>query len=154
MKLQLFSLVLAATLAGPAVSGDVLADNPAAIAELMRNFGYRANLGTDDQGDPKIDSSSGGSNFSIYFYGCTNGKACDSIQFSSGFDLTKGSSLQVVNDWNRDKRYGKAYLDNEMDPFIEMDFNLDFGGISDENFRDSLDIWERLVGDFKKHINF
>ena len=156
MKLQLLALVLAAAAAAapPTFAANVTADNPAALAEVLRAMGYRAELTTDDQGDPKIVSATGGSNFRIYFYGCTANVNCTSIQFAAGFDLTNGSTLEVMNAWNTAKRYSQAYLDNEQDPLIEMDVNLAFGGVSEENFRDNLEIWDGLLGRFKTHIGF
>ena len=154
MNPRSLAIILALGTATPALAANVQAEYPAAIAELMKTFGYRAELTTDDQGDPKIKSSAGGANFSVYFYGCTNGKDCTSIQFSAGFDLTDGTTLEVVNDWNTAKRYGKVYLDSENDPYIEMDINLEFGGVGEETFRDTLDIWDRLVSDFKTHIDW
>lgn len=59
-----------------------------------------------------------------------------------------------MNEWNRKKRYTKAYLDDEQDPVIDMDIYLGDGGISIDNFRSWLDTWERAVGDFKSHIDF
>lgn len=156
MKQQLFALALAFTAVGaaPVFSADITASNPAGIADLLRTMGYRAELTKDNQGDPKINSATGGSNFRIYFYGCTANMDCKSIQFAAGFDLTDGTTLDVVNEWNAAKRYTKAYLDDEQDPLIEMDINLDFGGVSENNFRDSLDLWEGLLAGFKRHINF
>ncbi len=136
------------------VSGQVTADNPEGMADLMRDFGYRAELTTDDQGDPKIRSGGGGANYSIYFYGCTDGKDCQSIQFSAGFDLDAGTTLAVVNDWNTNKRFGKVYLDPDNDPYIEMDVNLAFGGIGEATFKDSLELWDRVLSDFQAHIDW
>jgi Putative bacterial sensory transduction regulator len=154
MKLKALSLILALAAAGPAFAQSVAADNPQAIADLLKTWGYRAELTKDDQGDPKIDSATAGANYSIYFYGCEGGKNCTSIQFSSGFDLDKGTTLDVVNDWNTKKRYGKVYLDDTQDPYIEVDVNLFGGGIPQDNFRDTLESWERLLADFQTHINW
>lgn len=140
---------------GAAVGSDaVTGADPAYIAELMKDFGYRAELTTDDQGDPKIKSAGGGANYSIYFYGCENNENCNSIQFSAGFDLTDGTTLEVVNEWNTNKRYGKVYLDNENDPYIEMDINLFGGGISPETLKDDLGLWDNLLADFQDHIDW
>jgi len=156
MKPQLFAVVLAAAAAAatPTFAANVTADNPAALAEVLRAMGYRAELTKDDQGDPKIVSATGGSNFRIYFYGCTANLNCTSIQFAAGFDLTNGSTLEVMNAWNAAKRYSKSYLDAEQDPLIEMDVNLAFGGVSEQNFRSTLDLWDGLLGQFKTHIGF
>ncbi len=166
MNLKLLALALALPAAGPAAAqtaahptspaagGSVVAENPEAIAKLLQDWGYRAQLKKDDQGDPQIDSSTAGVNYTIYFYGCEGGRNCTSIQLSSGFDLTDGTTLAVVNDWNTNKRYSKVYLDDQNDPFIEIDVNLYGGGISEETFRDTLDLWDRLLADFQTHINW
>ncbi len=154
MTLKAFSIVLALAAGGPALAAPVVADNPQAIADLLKELGYRATLTKDDTGDPKIESAAAGANFSIYFYSCTDGKDCSSIQFSAGFDLDSGLNLSSVNDWNTRKRYGKVYIDNEGDPYIEMDINLFGGGISPEGFSDSLGSWETLLADFQKHIDW
>jgi hypothetical protein len=154
MKLKALSLILAMGAASPAMAAPVVAENPEAIADLLKDIGYRAELTKDDTGDPKIESAAAGASFSIYFYGCTDGRDCSSIQFSSGFDLDNALNLSSVNDWNTRKRYGKVYVDDEGDPYIEFDINLAGGGISEDAFRDSLDSWERLLADFQQHIDW
>jgi len=50
-----------------------------------------------------------------------------SIQFYSGFkDKT---SLKAINEWNKGKRYSRAYLDDSDDPVLELDLDLD-GGVT------------------------
>lgn len=133
--------------------GSISPADPQAIVDAMQKLGYRAELTTDDQGDPKIKSAASGANFSVYFYGCTSGKDCTSIQFSAGFDTDKGLDMQVANDWNTKKRYGKVYLDDERDPYIEMDVNME-GGIPNALFEDNLSIWDRMLADFQAHIDW
>ncbi len=154
MRTNLIALLLTLALPLPTLAENIIASNPEALADYMRQIGYRAELTTDDEGDPKIKSATGGANFSIYFYGCEQNKGCDSLQLSSGFDLDNGSSLNAVNSWNSKKRYGKAYLDDEKDPYIEYDVNLAKGGVSQENFRDTLEVWDRVLTDFRSYIDF
>lgn len=154
MKRLFCSLALCVWAASPALSQNIHADDPASMTEVLQSFGYRAQLSKDSGGDPKISSSSGGAEFSIFFYGCTNGTNCDAISFSSAFDLDPGSNTDLMNEWNRKKRYTKAYLDDEQDPVIDMDIYLGDGGISIDNFRTWVETWERGVGDFKSHIDF
>lgn len=150
------ALVLFAILAapGPVLAENLVASDARAIAAAMQDFGYRAELTTDNEGDPLIKSAAGGANFSVYFYGCSAGKHCQSIQFSAGFDLADGTSLEVANDWNARKRFAKTYLDQDMDPYLEMDVNLAYGGVTAKNFADTLDSWDKLLADFKTHINW
>jgi type 1 fimbria pilin len=142
------------TAPAPTVSGGLVdATNAQAIAELLQQEGYRAAVGIDNVGDPKIDSSAAGVDFTIYFYGCDNGQNCQSLQFSSGYDLERGTSFQAMNDWNSTQRFGYAYLDNESDPFVNMDVNMSYG-ISPDNLRDTLAVWEQVLSDFHTHIDW
>jgi hypothetical protein len=138
----------------PALTGGLVdASSPQAIANLMQQAGYRAVLTTDNVGDPKIESSAAGADFSIYFYGCENGANCLSLQYTSGYDLPNGASLGLINDWNGTKRFGFAYLDNENDPFLNYDVNMSYG-VSEQNFLDSLSLWDTILADFHAHIDW
>jgi len=69
-----------------------------------------------------------------------------------GFDLDQGMSYEQVNQWNYDNRLSRAFLDNELDPFLEADAEFS-GGVSYENlllafddFEDSLDSFKDFIG--------
>lgn len=139
---------------GDAPAGPMIdARNAQAILAVLQGLGYRALLNADSDGDPRIDSASQGVNWSMYFYGCTNGVDCQSVQYSAGFNLRNGIAMQTINTWNRTKRYGKSWIDDENDPYLEMDINLD-GGVTEANFRDSLDIWNEILADYLVHIDW
>src|SRR6478735_9030701 len=93
----------------------VSAEDPAALMAIIRELGFQAKLEEDNIGDPVIRSSSGGVDFRVYFYECKNNKRCKSLHFSVGYDLADGASLDVVQEWNADKRFASAYLDEERD---------------------------------------
>ena len=100
---------LALGLAAPAaMAQSVSASNPASVVAALQDAGYKAELGTDSAGDPKVASAMGGVNFHVFFYGCEANTACQDLQFSAGFDLTDGIDMAVVNDWNSSKFIGKA----------------------------------------------
>ncbi|WP_081647642.1 YbjN domain-containing protein [Pseudorhodobacter ferrugineus] len=88
----------------------------------------------------------------MYFYGCEDGANCTSIQFYMGIELDHTVSLERINDWNRDKRFGTAVFDTDGYPYLKMDLNLDFGGITAPAFEDNLDLWERLVAEFSDYV--
>ncbi len=154
MKRTALALALCLGAALPAAAQSVVASDPASLTQVLQSFGYRAELSKDTGGDPKISSAGGGVEFSILFYGCTNGANCDAISFTAGWDLDPGSNNELMNDWNQKQRYTKAYLDDEQDPLLDMDMYLGAGGVSIDNFRFWVDIWERAMGNFKGHINF
>jgi len=123
--------------------------NPQAIVEIASGYGS-AELTTDNDGDPKITGRMEGIRYSIYFYGCSNGKNCDSIAFSTGW-VSDRVSLQDINEWNKIKRFGRVYLDNEDDPMVEMNVNLD-GGVSRENLDDTFGWWKIAITSFKEQF--
>ncbi|WP_199261918.1 YbjN domain-containing protein [Paracoccus binzhouensis] len=148
---SLVPLVLAALLQAPAAQAQVVGD-PEVIRLMMMDFGLPAEPDTDAAGDPLIDSRIDGTHFSVYFYQCE--KTCASIQFSAGFDLDAPMTAEQANAWNRDKRFGKVYLDETGDPFIEMDIGLAGEGIGRKNFEDALDTWRIVLSDFREFIDW
>ena len=151
------SFIIAAFLAlAPfAVSAQALVDasDVDIIAGLIQDEGYRAVVGSDGVGDPMITSSANGYDFEVYFYGCTDGTNCRDIQFSINLDVEDGMSLTRAQDFNLEKRWAKVYLDEESDPFLEMDYNM-YGGVSVTNFNDTLDWWVIIMSEFLEYIDF
>ena len=145
------ALGLACSTAAPAET--VSAEDPKRLAAIIQELGFQAKLERDDVGDPVIRSSSGGVDFTIYFYDCTSNKRCQSLHFSAGYDLPDGTTLETLQQWNADKRFASAYLDDESDPFLQMDINTE-GGVTRENFESSFDLWQTVKGEFEDFIGF
>jgi hypothetical protein len=155
LKSLLMSALLAAAAATPALAqptvlpGMVDATNPELIRELAAEHGGATleETGTDD---PVIRGDTGGVPYTIYFHTCTEHAACEDIRFYSVFIGNK-QAFEVVNSWNRDKRYGKAYLNGDLDAVLEMDVNL-LGGVRRGNLQASFDIWVRVLDSFAVEI--
>ena len=145
---------LAAGWALPAQAQMVRAQDPGSVVKALQDGGYAAELGTDKVGDPMITSGVGGTTFQIFFYNCTDHRDCATVTFHSGYDLTTSPGLDQINTWNRTKRFGRAYLDGEDDPILEMDVDLDDGGLSPLLFIDNIEFWASVLGDFEKHIGY
>jgi hypothetical protein len=155
MKIKTLALAaLAASWAVPAAAQMVRAQDPDSLVRAMQKAGYAAKLGADKVGDPMITSGASGTTFQIFFYNCTAHKACATVQFHSGYDLTKPVSLARINEWNSGQRFGRAYLDKEDDPILEMDVDLDDGGLSSALFIDNLEFWTSVLATFEKHIGY
>jgi hypothetical protein len=140
--------------ATPAVPYLVHAQDPTTIVRALVGGGYAAKLGVDKVGDPMVTSGVGGTTFQIFFYNCTNHKECATVQFHSGYDLSTTLPLETINEWNRSERFGRAYLDKENDPILEMDLDLDDGGLSPLLFIDNVEFWASVLGKFEKHIGY
>jgi hypothetical protein len=120
----------------------VEANNPEKILEIARGFGS-AELDVDLDQSPLITGRMGGFRYRIYFYGCEDGKDCTAIQFWT-YVKAPENPLEAVNDWNRQYRFGRAYLDNVGDITIEMDVNL-WGGVTPKNLDDTFDWWRSVL---------
>ncbi len=151
--MRTFIAAIAATLlfAGTAQAQMVRAQDPESVASALRGMGYKAEMTKDDSGDPLIKSSSSGSTFAIFFFGCTKNTDCRTIQFFAGY-TDKKPSLERINEWNSNKRFGRAYTSKTGAARVEMDVDLDDGGLSTKLFEDNVEFWVLLMSQFEKHI--
>ena len=146
------ALTAALSLASIALPAAELIDgtNVKTVSNLASGYGS-ITAGTDSKGAPKLTGRIEGTGYAIYFYDCDDASAnCTSIQFAagwSGYDV----SVARINEWNKTKRFGKAYLDDENDPILEMDVNLK-GGVSTKNLDDTFDWWATVLKAFKANV--
>jgi hypothetical protein len=155
MRLYAFALAALAIGSAPAgAAGLVHAQDPQSLVTAMQKAGYTAQLGVDKVGDPMITSAYSGTNFQVLFYNCTNHRECATVQFHVGYDFSKAPTLDLINQWNSSERFGRAYLDKESDPILEMDVDLDDGGLSPDLFVDNLEFWTSVLPKFEKQIGY
>lgn len=128
----------------PANAKNITADL-AQIEEVLQDQGYRAKIEEAD-GQRWIDSAMSGYNYIILPFGCDDmGKNCKSIQFYVAFVPTNKPTLKEMNTYAAENRFGRVYLDDEGDPIIEMDLDLEAGGMSRELFLDNLAYWDTIM---------
>lgn len=149
MKTVLMTLFCSALVWAGSPQSLITAEMPERILEVAKGFG-RASLEQDTEGDPKISGRMDGTKYTLHFYGCEGGVKCKDIQFSAAWSGT-GLTVNKMNDWNRTKRFGKAYIDSEGDPVLEMPVNLQFG-VSQQNLEDTFDWWMSILKVFKQEI--
>lgn len=125
------------------------ATTPHKLLPALQKFGT-AEMSSDDTGDPLVKGSMEGINYLVFFYGCTNNSGCRNVTFMAGWNAD-GISQDTINEWNRTKRFGKAFIDEEGDPAIQMSVNLDFG-VTAENFEDTVDWWRVVITDFRDNL--
>lgn len=151
MKLSLAVAALALSFSNVAMAANVTAANPQSVVDALQAGGYKAILGKDSGGDPRIESAASGSKFVVTFYGCTKNIACKTVTFYAGWSGGKGT-IEQVNEWNKSRRFSRGYIDKDGDPVIEFDVDLDDGGMSQALFIDNAQFWESAMGGFKKHL--
>ncbi len=123
------------------------------LAGLIRSEGYPVEVTTDSLGDPMIEGKISGGPFFVFFYDCKDNANCLTVQFKTAYDMTSPMSMTMVNDFNASKRYVSVHLDDEGDPHLTMDMNIDYG-VTEENFVDNFKIWVSVQDDFEKFIDW
>ena len=150
MGLAMLAGLLLAPAAGAAVRDSITKEE---VAAALRAVGATdVSLERDAAGDPMVAANLHDADFQVLMYDCS-GDRCASIQFRSGYDLDDGMSWDEMNDWNTALRYGKAWLDEEGDPFIELDLDLS-GGSSDGQVRKYVAMWDAMLSGFHEYIDY
>ena len=67
----------------------------------------------------KAAATFNGVEFELEGYYCSVGDRCTEYLFSIGFDLPNGFPLTKINEWNAQQLAGRAFLDDEDDPWID-----------------------------------
>lgn len=148
---ELAVIALLASLAStPALAQGLLTAHPETVLDLVRNHGT-GELERDATGDPMIVAQTGGIRYVVYFYDCDASSLCKSIQFRAAWNAPGEYSMRDMNEWNRDRRFAKAYLDDDSDPTLEMDVNLDFG-VTRDNLDDTIDWWRVVLTRFRDEV--
>jgi hypothetical protein len=121
--------------------------DPDVILDIAKGYGS-ANLEKDSDGNPQIAGRLEGVKYWVYFYGCTNGANCRSIQFSTGY--TDPFTAAKANEWNYQYRYVKAYESKGSNFRMDVDFQ---GGISHDNLDAQFDTWSGFIPTIKDFVS-
>jgi hypothetical protein len=121
------------------------------ILNAARGYGA-ASLTTQSNGDPQITGKIEGVTYQIYFRNCTDGVDCEDLNFYLGF-LDIKPSFEDINDWNLNKRFSRAYLDQDNDACVEMDLDL-VKGVTAEYLDSQFGLWAMVVGQFAEHVGY
>jgi hypothetical protein len=88
----------------------------------------------------------------VFFYNCTDNTDCRTIQFYVGYNEPNSATHETMNAWNRDNRFGRAYVGDDGIARLEMDIDLDDGGVSQALFEDNLEFWLTVMSRFADHV--
>lgn len=143
------ALALALTVSAQAQS--LTAGDVDEILNAARGYGS-ATLTTQSNGDPQITGKVEGITYQIYFRNCTDNKNCEDLNFYLGF-LDVKPTMEKINDWNMNKRFSRAYLDQDQDACIEMDLDM-VKGISADYLDSQVGLWTLVVAQFADHVGF
>ena len=74
----------------------------------------------------------------------------EDVQLYAGWDLD-GTTLNRVNEFNREKRWAKAYLDDEGDPVIEADLDFE-GGVTQDSFERFIKLFVQMANLYAERL--
>jgi hypothetical protein len=144
--------LLALFAATPAHAELVNATNPETIKAIVESQGWPATVVAKEGDDPYIESNRNGLKFLVLFMNCDEGRNCKTLQYYMGFSDAKDVTLDRLNQWNKEKRFARAYKDDAGDPVLEMDVDLDFQGIPRENVGETFNTWASLMDSFREYV--
>lgn len=151
VALALCGVAIARPALAQSIRENITAGDPEAIAAVIREKGFDVTMAEDDDGDPMLKAEGRGYSFVVFFYGCTGNRDCTTLGFYSYFaDGT--SDVTKLNAWNRDNRFGRAYVDKDGDPVVEMDLDLDDGGMPPLLFEDNIEFWMLVMAQYAKYV--
>lgn len=123
-----------------------------AVVDMLDELGFSAELTRDEADDPLVVTQTLGLRTFIYFYDCRS-EGCEALQFRVGLDLADGTSMDVINDFNRRYRYVRGFLDEDDDPFLVMDVEMAHAEHAPQ-FSTHLGVWEELLSRFTEAVGF
>jgi hypothetical protein len=132
--------------AAPAVSATFKPDE---VASIIRDAGYRAEL-VRGKSSWYINTGMAGRKVTIYLY-CEN-DVCGSMTYDLSFTASSDFTLTWANQWNRDKRYAKAYIDTDGSLVVEYELSYK-GGVTHDTIGESAKLFDNLVSMVDARIN-
>ncbi len=161
MRKAVFASLAAASMALPAMASaasdpcpadHICASDPQAVADELRKLGSRAELTKHESGDPQIVSAAAGYDFRMNFNDCTANKQCRSLGFVVVFTDDGKNTLDLANNWNRQKRFSQMAVN----PNGSLAFSFDVttvGGLTKANFADVVDWWQVMLGQVRTYFS-
>lgn len=125
----------------------VTVKNSDVILDVAKGYGS-AVLEEDDVGDPMITGRLEGHKYLVLWEACDD--ECSVLRFQAGWSDTE-ATVDTVNTWNEESLFGKAFIDDEGDPVVEMTVNLDHG-VSRKNLDDTFEWWREVLRSFVSEV--
>ena len=120
--------------------------SPAAFVTALQRAGFTAEVQTED-GHTFVLAKADTTPFQAFFSNCQSGGGCTDMELYAGFSGLPRVAWERINGWNARTRFGRAFLDENHNPALQMDLSLQ-GGVSQESLKASLETWKSALGTF------
>ncbi|HXQ51405.1 MAG TPA: YbjN domain-containing protein [Stellaceae bacterium] len=123
-----------------------------AMATIVRDAGYKAIVGKNDEGITVIESANGGWTTTIRMLG-QKGDEFSSLQFILWLgDKDRSVSLAKMNDFNANWRFAKGWV-NTLQPGVCLQWDVDLeGGVAPTYLAKRIAAWDLLVQAFRAYM--
>jgi hypothetical protein len=136
-----------------AAHGEALPDGGVTAAEVaaaLKGAGYPADATSDQSGEPFIRSSTGKTLFIVHFFECGAELRCGSVQFTASF-RRKFATQATIGAWNRERRFGRAFLDSRGVAWLAMDVEASHG-MTTEALQADVARWIAVLNSFETFV--
>lgn len=137
----------------PSASGQELIDTMSNrdVGRLLKDMGFDDVASVDINDDlTGFDVETPDYAFSIYNYRASHDLSL--WMYIVNDEGATQASLQKVNDWNRDGRWSKAYIDGDGDWVLESDFDIE-PGATEEQVKAWILLWMTRVEAFIEFVD-
>ena len=125
------------------------------MIDYLQSKGLTATQAPDWKGLPIVKAKVDGVEFEVYFFACERDDGsgrCRSVQFAAGWSINQRPSAELLDAWNRDTRYMRAYIVAQgTSIYGEIDMILAPNGSTDL-LDDYYELWRKLLVRFKTHF--
>lgn len=126
LAVSAFAALAAGTMTQTTVGRPTVASMDSSIKSVFTDINTPYQARKDDDGSTTFIFTVGSVTGHLYEFLGEDGKV-ESLKLNVGYDLEKAPPLAVVNTFNEKRRFGKAYLDVDGDPFLVSDLDVQFG---------------------------
>jgi hypothetical protein len=120
------------------------AASEALLDQVLRDMEIEYSVAWDDDGDPLWTLVLSEILITIVPYDKTAPGEYASLLFYAGWTIDTEIALTEINEWNRSKRFGRAYLDDLGDPVVELDLLLGHG-VTRDTVKEYIALFEATV---------
>lgn len=113
---------------------------------MLQRAGFTAEVKVEE-GRPYVLAKTDSTPFQVFLSNCQPSGGCTDMELYAGFSGLPRIAWERINGWNARTRFGRAFLDENHNPALQMDLSL-LGGVSADSLKASLETWKSAVGTF------
>ena len=140
--------MIGAVLALPVAAQPIYtAATEALVRQVLAEMEIDYEQSVDDDGDPIWRYTHKDILTTLVPYDPTIAGSYASLLFFAGWSTEGDFPLSAINEWNRISRFGRAYVDDQGDPVVELDLLL-AGGVTVQTIKEYIYVFTETVMSF------